>query len=66
MRSVWPVSEGSILDRSRPYVANESISDSVERESWQLAEIKIGLEEARCGDFASDPEVAAVLAKYQA
>jgi predicted transcriptional regulator len=55
----------SKLDRSRSYVAAQAISDFIVRESWQLAEIEAGLEEAQRGDFASDAEVAALLAKYQ-
>ncbi len=55
----------SKLDRSRSYVATQAISDFIARESWQLAEIEAGLEEAQRGDFASDAEVAAVLTKYQ-
>jgi predicted transcriptional regulator len=55
----------SKLDRSRSYVAAQAISDFIAREAWQLAEIEAGLEEAQCGDFASDSEVATVLAKYQ-
>jgi len=55
----------SKLDRSRSYVATQAISDFIARESWQLAEIEAGLEEAQYGDFASDAEVANVLAKYQ-
>jgi predicted transcriptional regulator len=50
-------------DRSRSYVATQAISDPIARESWQLAEIEVGLEEAQRGHFASDAEVAAVLAK---
>jgi predicted transcriptional regulator len=55
----------SKLDRSRSYVAIQAISDFIARESWQLANIEAGLEEAQRGDFASDAEVATVLAKYQ-
>ena len=55
----------SKLDRSRSYVATQAISDFIARESWQLAEIEAGLDEAQRGDFASDAEVATVLTKYQ-
>lgn len=34
------------------------------RKEWQLAEIEAGLSEADRGDFASDAEVAGVIAKY--
>jgi predicted transcriptional regulator len=52
------------LDRSRSYVAAQAIGDFVAREEWQLADIEAGLREARKGDFASDAEVAAVIAKF--
>jgi predicted transcriptional regulator len=52
------------LDRSRSYVAAQAIGDFVEREAWQLADIEAGLHEADKGDFATDAEVAATIAKY--
>lgn len=52
------------LDRSRSYVAAQAIEDYVAREAWQLAEIEAGLAEAERGDFASDEQVASVVAKY--
>ena len=52
------------LDRSRSYVAAQAIGDFVEREAWQLADIEAGLQEADKGDFATDAEVAATIAKY--
>jgi predicted transcriptional regulator len=52
------------LDRSRSYVAAQAIGDFVAREAWQLADIEAGLREAERGEFASDAEVAAIVAKY--
>lgn len=52
------------LDRSRSYVAARAIDDFVAREEWQLADIEAGLREAEKGDFATDAEVAATIAKY--
>ena len=52
------------LERSRSYVAAQAIGDFVEREAWQLADIEAGLREADKGDFATDAEVAATIAKY--
>lgn len=52
------------LDRSRSYVAAQAIGDYVIREAWQLADIEAGLSEAEKGDFATDAEVAATIAKY--
>ncbi|HTE35026.1 MAG TPA: CopG family ribbon-helix-helix protein [Reyranella sp.] len=52
------------LDRSRSYVAAQAIGDFVDREEWQLADIEAGLREADRGDFATDAEVTATIAKY--
>jgi predicted transcriptional regulator len=52
------------LDRSRSYVAAQAIGDFVAREEWQLADIEAGLREADRGEFATDAEVAATIAKY--
>jgi predicted transcriptional regulator len=52
------------VDRSRAYVAAEAIEDYVARQEWQLAEIEAGLAEAEQGEFASDDELARVIAKY--
>jgi predicted transcriptional regulator len=51
-------------DRSRSYVAAQAIEDYVAKEEWQLAEIEAGLEEANRGEFASEEDLAAVIAKY--
>lgn len=52
------------VDRSRSYVAAQAIEDYVAREEWQLAEIEAGLSEADRGEFASEKELADVIAKY--
>jgi predicted transcriptional regulator len=52
------------VDRSRAYVAAEAIEDYVARQEWQLAEIEAGLAEAEQGEFASEEELAQVVAKY--
>ena len=54
----------SKLDRSRSYVAAQAIGDFVARETWQIADIEAGLREAEQGDFATDAEVTATIAKY--
>jgi predicted transcriptional regulator len=54
----------SKLDRSRSYVAAQAIEDFVAREQWQLADIEAGLREAERGEFATNAEVAATIAKY--
>ncbi|MGJ4905423.1 CopG family ribbon-helix-helix protein [Bradyrhizobium sp. HKCCYLS2058] len=52
------------LGRPRSEVAAGAIEEFVHRQAWQLAEIEAGLAEAEQGDFASDAEVAKVIAKY--
>ena len=52
------------LDRSRSYVAAQAISDFVTREAWQLADIEAGLRDAKRGNFATDAEVAATIARF--
>ena len=52
------------LDRSRSYVAAQAISDFVTREAWQLADIEAGLRDAKRGNFASEAEVAATIARF--
>ena len=52
------------LDRSRSYVAARAISDFVAREEWQLADIEAGLREAERGEFASEADVAATIARF--
>jgi predicted transcriptional regulator len=52
------------LDRSRSYIAAQAIGDYVTRETWQLADIEAGLRAAERGDFATDVEVAATIAKF--
>lgn len=42
----------------------QTIEDYVACEEWQFAEIEAGLAEAERGDFASDAELAAVIARY--
>ena len=50
--------------RTKSFLAIQAIQDFVEREAWQVAEIKKGLLEADAGDFATDEENAALDAKW--
>jgi predicted transcriptional regulator len=54
----------SKLDRPRSYLAAQAIDDYLAREEWQIAEIEAGLAEADRGEFASDADLARVVAKY--
>ena len=44
--------------RTKSFLAVQAIQDFVEREAWQVAEIKQALLEAEAGDFAADEEMA--------
>lgn len=50
--------------RTKSFLATQAIQDFVEREAWQVAEIKQGLLEADAGDFATDEEMAELDAKW--
>ena len=50
--------------RTKSFLAIQAIRDFVEREAWQIAEIKQALLEADAGDFATDEDMAALDAKW--
>ena len=50
--------------RTKSFLAVRAIEDFLEREIWQIAEIKQGLSEADAGDFATDEEMAALDTKW--
>ena len=50
--------------RSKSFLAAEAIREFIEMNEWQIQEIREALKEADAGDFASDNEVKAVLAKW--
>ena len=50
--------------RTKSFLAVQAIQDFVEREAWQVAEIKKALNEADAGDFATDEENATLDAKW--
>lgn len=52
--------------RTKSFVALEALRDYLQAQSWQVQDIQSGLVEADRGDFASDAEVDAVLARYGA
>ncbi len=52
------------LDRSRDDVAAQAIREYVALQAWQVAEVEAGLAQADAGDFASDGDVARVMAKF--
>ena len=52
--------------RTKSFVTLEALSAYLQAQSWQVADIQSGLAEADRGDFASDAEVDAVLARHGA
>lgn len=52
--------------RTKSWHAGQAVSDYLDRELWQVAEIQQAIEEADAGDFASDEEVAAKMRKWGA
>lgn len=50
--------------RTKSFLAVQALQEFVEREAWQVAEIKKALKEADAGDFASDGEIAMLDAKW--
>ena len=50
--------------RTKSFVTLEALTSYLQAQSWQVADIQSGLAEAERGDFASDAELSAVLAKY--
>ena len=50
--------------RTKSFLVIQAIRDFVDREAWQVAEIKQALAEADAGDFATDEDMAALDAKW--
>ncbi len=51
------------MERTKSYVAAETIRSYIDLNEWQIAEIKAALKEADAGDFATEDEVEAVVRK---
>ena len=51
--------------RDRSFIINEAIDYYLSLQEWQLAHIKMGVEKAKKGEFASDEEVSAAFAKWK-
>jgi RHH-type transcriptional regulator, rel operon repressor / antitoxin RelB len=52
--------------RTKSFLAVDALATYVQKEAWQIRDIEAGVQEADAGEFASDPEVKAVFAKYGA
>jgi len=50
--------------RNKSFLAVEAIRDYLQREAWQVAEIRQAIQEADAGDFADETEMQAVRDKW--
>lgn len=50
--------------RSKSFLAAEAIRQFVESNEWQVAETQAALAEADAGDFATEAELAAFMARW--
>lgn len=51
--------------RSKSFLAAEAIREFVDKNEWQIGEVKTALNEADARDFASDKDLAALAKKWQ-
>lgn len=52
--------------RTKSAITVEALRGYVEAEAWQIQDIQAAMEEARQGDFASEAELNALMARYGA
>lgn len=52
------------LDRDRSYILNEAINNYLELYHWQVRQIEKGIEAAEAGNFATEDEIQAAIAKW--
>lgn len=51
---------------TKSFLAVDALANYVQNESWHVRDIHAGIQEADAGDFASDADMKAVFAKYDA
>lgn len=54
----------SAVDRPKNWIVEQALEEYLDRESWQVAQVKQGIAEADAGDFASEAKVAAFKRKH--
>ncbi|NEN90185.1 MAG: CopG family transcriptional regulator [Okeania sp. SIO3H1] len=54
-----------VVNEGGKVVENDASDDRLQVQEWQLEHIKEGLRQADAGEFASDEEVAAALARWR-
>ncbi len=52
------------MDRDRSYILNEAINNYLDLYHWQVRQIEKGIEAAEAGDFSTDDEIQAAIAKW--
>ena len=53
-----------VMHRSKSFLAVEALRDYVELNEWQLNELKLAVNEAEAGDFASADDITSILSKW--
>jgi RHH-type rel operon transcriptional repressor/antitoxin RelB len=53
-----------VTGRSKSFLAIEALEAYISHQSWQLAEVQAGIEEANRGEFASDEQMRTIFEKY--
>ena len=57
---------GKTQDRNRSYLIKEAVEEYIATHKWQIEEIERAIREADAGNFLSEAETAAFLAKLTA
>jgi RHH-type rel operon transcriptional repressor/antitoxin RelB len=53
-----------VTGRSKSFLAIEALEAYISHQSWQIAEVQAGIEEANRGEFASDEQMRTIFEKY--
>ncbi len=53
-----------VTGRTKSFLAVEALEAYIDQQTWQIAEVRAGLEEASRGEFATAQEMQAIFAKY--
>lgn len=53
-----------VTGRTKSFLAVEALEAYIDLQTWQIAEVRAGLEEASRGEFATAKEMRAIFAKY--
>jgi predicted transcriptional regulator len=52
------------MDRDRSYILNEAINNYLELHRWQVKQLEKGVAVAEAGDFSTEEEIQAAIAKW--